>query len=217
VRFRRAEAAALCAASLLFLISFYAYPNLPDQVASHWNVRGEADMYLPKFWGAFLLPMASVPLTLLLIAIPRIDPLKANIEAFRRYYDAFIALFSAFLLAVHAHVILWNLGVRVNPLTLYPILIGILFFYIGVLCENSKRNWFIGIRTPWTLSSDRVWEKTHKIGGKLFKASGIMMLLCPLLPPELFPAIVLFIALLTAAYTVTFSYFEYQKEAKAGK
>jgi len=55
--------------------------------------------------------------------------------------------------------------------------LGILFYYCGILIENAKRNWFIGIRTPWTLSNEKVWERTHKIGGKLFKIAGLIAFL----------------------------------------
>jgi len=114
-RFRYAEVVALCIASLLFVVSLYEYPYLPDQVASHWNIRGEVDGYLPKFWGVFLLPIVFILLTLLFIAIPRVDPLKANIEVFRKYYDVFIILFSIFFLAIHMQVTLWSAGVKVSP------------------------------------------------------------------------------------------------------
>ncbi len=75
---------------------------------------------------------------------------------------------------IHFQVILWNLGIKISPSATLPIGIGILLLYIGILCENAKRNWFIDIRTPWTLSSERVWDKTHKIGGRLFKIAGVI-------------------------------------------
>ncbi len=91
--------------------------------------------------------------------------------------------------------------------------LGILFYYAGILVENAKRNWFIGIRTPWTLSSEKVWDKTHKIGGKLFKIAGIIALL-----GILFQKYALFFVLVpiisVAIYTIVYSYFEYQKETK---
>ena len=90
---------------------------------------------------------------------------------------------------------------------------GILFYYCGILTENAKRNWFIGIRTPWTLSNDVVWDKTHKIGGKLFKIAGAVALF-----GIFFQKYTLFFILapviLVAAYTIIYSYFEYQKEIK---
>jgi len=189
---------------------------MPEKVASHWNVRGEVDGYLPKFWGLFLLPIIFAGVALLLIAVPRIDPLRENIMAFRKYYDGFIILFSIFLFSIHLQVILWNLGVRLSPAATVPVGVGLLFFYIGVLCEKSRRNWFIGIRTPWTLSSDRVWEKTHRLGGKLFKAAGVIAILGVLVQEY---ALILILApiIFAAAYTIIYSYLEYQKEMKERK
>jgi uncharacterized membrane protein len=78
-------------------------------------------------------------------------------------------------------VILWNKGTHISPNVIFPIALGFLFFYIGILCEHAKRNWFIGIRTPWTLSNEKVWDKTHRLGGKLFKIAGLISLLGALL------------------------------------
>ncbi len=71
-------------------------------------------------------------------------------------------------------------GIKVSelvPNAMLPAGIGLLFYYIGVLMENAERNWFIGIRTPWTLSSDRVWRQTNRLGGRLFRAAGIAAML----------------------------------------
>ncbi|RLE41585.1 hypothetical protein DRJ19_05640 [Candidatus Woesearchaeota archaeon] len=196
-----------------FVIGIYFYPQMPEKMASHWNAQGQVDGYMPKFWGLFLIPFILVGLALLFVAIPRIDPLKENIEKFRKYYDGFIILFFVFMLSVYSQVILWNLGVKITPNVILPIGLGILFFYCGILCENVKQNWFIGIRTPWTLSSERVWEKTHKIGGKLFKIAGVIAFF-----GVFFQSYALFFILVpvisVAAYTIIYSYFEYQKEVK---
>jgi len=198
---------------LSFVLSIYFYPKMPEKMASHWNAQGEVDGHLPKCWGLFLIPLILTGLTMLFIAIPRIDPLKANIEKFRRYYDGFIILLFLFLLSVHFQVILWNIGIKINPNAMFPIGLGFLFFYTGILLENAKRNWFIGIRTPWTLSNEKVWDKTHEIGGKLFKIAGIAVFV-----GVFFQSYVLFFvlvpAILAAIYTIVYSYFEYQKEMK---
>jgi uncharacterized membrane protein len=93
---------------------------------------------------------------------------------------------------------------------------SVLFYYAGVLTENAKQNWFIGIRTPWTLSSEAVWNKTHKLGGKLFKLAALIGLL-GLLVPDYAIWMVIIPVLLVAAYTMVYSYVEFQKEAKSGK
>ncbi|MGC8932793.1 MAG: SdpI family protein [Candidatus Methanodesulfokora sp.] len=198
---------------LSFVVSIYFYPQMPEEMASHWNAQGQVDGYLSKFWGLFLMPFFLVGLALLFTAIPKIDPLKANIEKFRQYYDGFVILFFIFLLSIHFQVILWNIGIKITPNATLPIWLGLLFFYCGILCENAKRNWFIGIRTPWTLSSEKVWDKTHKIGGKLFKIAGIVSSV-----GVIFQSYALFFmfvpVILVAIYTVVYSYLEYRKEMK---
>jgi len=194
-----------------FLFGIYLYPQMPEKIASHWNVQGQVDGYMSKFWGLFLMPLISAGLFLLFIAIPKIDPLKTNIEKFRKYYDGFITLIIIFLFYLYLLTIFWNMGIRFDIIQLLAPAFGILFYYCGILTENAKRNWFIGIRTPWTLSNDAVWDKTHKIGGKLFKISGIVVLF-----GIFFRNYALFFILvpviLVAIYTIIYSYVEYQKE-----
>ena len=210
---KKSEITILGITLLSLIISIYFYPQMPEKIASHWNAQGQVDGYISKFWGLFLIPFILIGLAILFVVIPKIDPLKANIEKFRKYYDGFVILFFVFMLSVHFQLILWNLGVRISPNVIFPIGIGILFFYVGILCENAKRNWFIGIRTPWTLSSEKVWEKTHKIGGKLFKIAGVITFL-----GVFFQSYALFFILApvisVAVYTIIYSYLEYQKEVK---
>jgi len=198
---------------LSLIVGIYFYPQMPEKIASHWNAQGQVDGYMSKFWGLFLMPLLSMMLFLLFIAIPKIDPLKHNIEKFREYYDGFVVLIIVYLFYVYLLTIFWNIGIRFNMVQPLAPAMGILFYYIGILIENAKRNWFIGIRTPWTLSSEKVWEKTHKIGGKLFKIAGIIAFI-----GVFFQRYVLFFILvpiiLVAAYTIVYSYFEYQKETR---
>jgi uncharacterized membrane protein len=196
---------------LSFGIGLYFYPQIPAKMSSHWNIKGQVDGYMSKFWGTFLIPFILFGLTLVFLAIPRIDPLKNNIEKFSKYYDGFIIIFLIFMLSVHLQVILWNIGIRISPNVMLPIGLGLLFFYIGVLCENAKRNYFIGIRTPWTLNSDKVWHKTNKLGGKLFKIAGIIAFIGVFFRNfTLF--FVLIPAILAPIYPIIYSYLEYQKE-----
>ena len=198
---------------LSFAIGVYFYPQMSEKIASHWNAQGQADGYVPKFLGLFLMPFISVGCFLLFILIPKLDPLKANISKFRKYYDVFVMADIAFLFYLYLLTIFWNLGLRYNMIQFLLPALGILFYYCGILTENAKRNWFIGIRTPWTLSSEKVWDKTHKIGGKLFKISGVITLL-----GIFFQSFAIFFVLVpvisVAVYTVIYSYFEYQREMK---
>jgi uncharacterized membrane protein len=196
-----------------FIISIYFYPHVPETMATHWNFRGEVDGYMSKLWGIFFMPLLITGLAVLFLAIPRIDPKKENIAKFRKYYDGFVILLIFFMLIVHLQILLWNTGIRISPNVVLPAGVGLLFYYIGVLMENAERNWFIGIRTPWTLSSDRVWRKTNRLGGRLFRIAGIVAVL-----GAFFPELALFFiigpALFIAGFTAVYSYLEYQKELK---
>ncbi len=193
------------------VIGIYLYPQMPEKMASHWNAKGQVDGYLSKFWGLFLMPIISVSMLLLFILIPRIDPLKFNIQQFRKFYDGFIVLIMFFLFYLYLLTILWNSGYTFNIIVFLSPAFAVLFYYTGILIENSKMNWSIGIRTPWTMSSDKVWDKTHKIGGKLFKIAGLIALLAVFI--ESYAIFIIIIpVIIISVYTVVYSYFEYQKE-----
>lgn len=213
MRLRRAEMVALGLVLLSFAVSVYFYPQMPERMASHWNAAGEVDGYQPKLQALFLMPLVLFGMALLFWAIPRIDPLKANIEQFRNYYDGLVILLLVFMLCVHLQTILWNVGFQISPNATFPLGLGLLYYYIGILLEHAKRNWFVGIRTPWTLSSDRVWEKTHRIGGKLFRVAGAAAFLGVFFH-SLAVLFVLVPVILVAFYTVVYSYIEYQREMR---
>jgi uncharacterized membrane protein len=169
---------------------------------------------MTKFSGLILIPLIMIACVVLFALLPRIDPLRKNYEKFRNYYEGFILVFVLYLLAIQILMILWNLGYPLSTNITFPILFGILFIYLGVLIEHAEQNWFVGIRTPWTLSSVAVWKKTHERGGKLFKCAGLVSFfgviagsyaLCFILMP----------ALTVAVYTVVYSYVAYQNELKA--
>ena len=152
--------------------------QLPDQMASHWNSNDQVDGYISRFWGVFLMPLITLGMFVLFLVVPGIDPLKANIAQFREAFNIFIALMVAFMLYVHGLTLVWSLGYQDFKMSaaMLPFM-GILFIAIGYLLRQAKRNFFIGIRTPWTLSSDSVWDKTHQLGSTLFMVSGAFAIL----------------------------------------
>jgi len=159
------------------IISAVAYPLLPEQVASHWGANDQVDGYMSRFWGVALMPLITLAMALLFLAIPAMDPLKENIAKFREAFNTFIVLIVAFMLYVHILTLIYNLGYTFRmSLALIPGL-GLIFVFAGVMMAKAKRNYFIGIRTPWTLANDYVWDETHKLGSKLFIAAGILSVL----------------------------------------
>jgi uncharacterized membrane protein len=194
----------------LFLVSIAYYPFAPERIVSHWNAAGTPDGHLSRFWGLFLLPLATLGLALMLLFIPNIDPVKANIQQFRAHYDRFVLVFIGYMFVVHLVVVLWNAGLEISFNIVPSILIGILFFYIGSFLRHTKRNWFIGIRTPWTLSSDTVWEQTHRLGERLFKISGGLAALGAFFGAWSFYFLIVPIAV-SVIWTIGYSYVAYRR------
>jgi uncharacterized membrane protein len=189
--------------------------QLPDQMASHWNANDQVDGTMPKFWGIFMMPLITLGMTILFLVIPNIDPLKANIAKFRESFNIFIVLIVAFMLYIHALTLAWSLGNTNFKLSaaMLPFM-GILFIAIGFMLRKAKRNFFIGIRTPWTLSSDSVWDKTHQLGSLLFMISGAFAII-----GGLFGGItafwLMFVPLIgSTLFLVVYSYVLYRNETK---
>jgi uncharacterized membrane protein len=186
---------------------------MPERMASHWGFSGEVNGYTNKFLGLFLMPLLSCAMFLFFWILPKIDPLKTNIEKFRKYFDAFIVLIIIFLFYIYLLTIFWNLGARFNIGQLMSPALGALLYYCGLLIEKTKRNYFIGIRTPWTLSNDVVWDKTHKVGGKLFKTAGSLAVLGVFFPDQAF-FLVMIPILAATIFSVIYSYVAYRQEIK---
>jgi uncharacterized membrane protein len=184
-------------------------------MASHWNTANQVDGYISRFWGAFLMPVITLGMLLLFLVIPQIDPLKANIAKFREYFNAFIALMVGFMIYVHILTMLWNLGYdQFNMGTAMLPALGLIFVFAGVMMRHAKRNFFIGIRTPWTLSNDRVWDETHRLGSILFIVSGILSLLGAFFPDYAIWFILIPVSGSTL-FLLVYSYLLYQRETNA--
>jgi uncharacterized membrane protein len=160
------------------LVGILLWNRLPDPMASHWNFNDEVDGYIPRLWGVLLMPLITVLMLGIFLVVPKIDPLKANIAQFREAFNLFIVLIIAFMVYVYALTIAWNLGATNFKISMAMLpAMGLLLIFVGYMLRKAKRNFFIGIRTPWTLSSDSVWDKTHKMGSKLFIISGLLAIL----------------------------------------
>ena len=199
--------------ALTVILSLAVYNQLPAQVASHWGADDQVNGTMPRFWGAFLLPLVTLGILGLFLLIPAIDPLKANIAQFRGVFNLFILLMVAFMTYVHALTIAWNLGYTGFQMStaLLPA-VGLLFIFVGGLMAKAKRNFFIGIRTPWTLSSDTVWDKTHALGSKLFIVSGLLAFIGSFFGQMTAFFFVFIPVMVTAPFLIVYSYVLYRQE-----
>jgi uncharacterized membrane protein len=201
----------LIAAAAIFSLAIYN--QLPARMASHWGVNDQVNGTISRFWGAFLMPVITLALLGLFLLIPAIDPLKANIARFRGFFNLFILLIVVFMVYLHGLTLAWNLGYTGFQMStaLLPAM-GLLFVFVGGMLAKAKRNFFIGIRTPWTLSSDRVWDKTHALGSKLFIASGILTFVGGFLGGMTAYWFVFLPLIASSLFLVVYSYFLYRQE-----
>lgn len=195
---------------ILLILTVFAWVVLPDTVITHWGIGGEPDGYSGKAFGILLFPVMVIILNVLFRFLPGIDPMKENYKKFGKSYETFIAVFNLFLLMLFFIFIFLNLCNEVNINRLIIPLFAFLFFSIGVILRDVKDNWFIGIRTPWTLSSKEVWKKTHKLGSILFEAGAIVSLVGIFFPEHAF-AFVLIPILLVSTILIIYSYIEHKK------
>ncbi|OGO21645.1 MAG: hypothetical protein A2Y54_07945 [Chloroflexi bacterium RBG_16_51_16] len=188
------------------------WDRFPNQMASHWNINDQVDGTMSRFWGVFILPVITTGMLLLFMIFPMIDPLKANIAKFRPIFNLFIVLIILFMTYIWTLTIFWNLGSTNFKMSsaMLPA-IGLLFLFLGYLLRKAKRNWFIGIRTPWTLSSDRVWDETHRLGSVLFYVCAILALAGYLFGSYSFWFVII-PTLSVSLFLIVYSYFAYRRE-----
>ena len=200
--------------NLLLIITAFAYTvslysGLPSRLPTHWNFQGQIDGYSPKFPFAFLLPCLMLLMVVAFCIFPQIDPQKNKYRLFQREWHLIqVGLVSFFLLL---HIV--TLAAATNPAirvdTIVPIGIGLLYIFMGNYFGKIRQNWFLGIRTPWTLSNQQVWNKTHRFAGYTFVLSGFLILLLSLLTA---PSILFLVILLAGAFLpVLYSYLVYRR------
>ncbi len=174
----------ICVLALVPLIATaLLYGSLPERIPTHWNLDGSVT-YSGKS-AIWMTAGMSPVLAALLLVLPKIDPRKKNYEKFRGYYNAFIVVLLLFLMIVDGIILsesLWPGRISVGRAV--TIGVGILFVFLGNIMPKIKNNFFMGLRTPWTLSDPDVWNRTHRLGGRLFFWFGLAIALSGLLLPE---------------------------------
>ncbi|MEM4268288.1 MAG: SdpI family protein [Candidatus Woesearchaeota archaeon] len=198
---------------LMFAVASFTYNAVPEKIPSHWNKSGEIDGYSSRIVGLFLLPVIALCFYILISAIPYIAVYRKNILSFYSYIFLFKLVFIVFIFVLHIAVIIFALGFRFKFNYIIVPMLSLLLFTAGVIMKKSKRNYFIGVRTPWTLSSDKVWDKTNRIGGIGFQLISLLLLFGVFFPENYI--FFIFVPLFCfSIFLVIFSYKEYAKEKK---
>jgi uncharacterized membrane protein len=170
----RIELGLLLLIAAMFAGGLYVWPGAPDRIPVHWNASGEVDRYGGKVEGLLGIPLMALGIYLLMRFVPRIDPGRANYARFGGAYTAIRVGIQLLLAAIFAVILSWVLKVPIDVSRAVPLGVGALFILIGAVLGKIRPNWFVGVRTPWTISSKTSWVRTHRLGGWLFMALGVL-------------------------------------------
>ncbi|MEE8360566.1 MAG: SdpI family protein [Gemmatimonadales bacterium] len=211
----RKIAIGVAAVLLAWGFSVWAYPSLPERVATHWGMAGRADGWSSKAILVFVFPAVMLGLGLLLTVLPKIDPRQKEVVAHAPTYLLLVNVIMVFMAGIQVLLVGVNLGWPIDIPLLIPVGVGLLLMVIGNLMPRMRPNWFMGIRTPWTLASEVVWRKTHRLGGYCFMAMGVLMVgIGFVATPQRFPYLLGAVVAL-AVIPVVYSYFAWRREQEA--
>ena len=167
---------------LMLLLSMAVWSRLPEQIPTHWNFRGQVDGWSGRAVGALLAPAIALAVWLLLPLLRRLDPRKANYERFEETFFVIVNCIVLFMGVMHVLMLGAALGWPIDMTRAVFGLIGVVFIVLGNFLPRLRSNWWMGVRTPWTLENDRVWRETHRFAGWTFVTGGAMALLSMVLP-----------------------------------
>lgn len=171
----RTELPQLALIATMFAVAAFAWSVAPDRLPVHWNAAGEVDRYAGKFQGLLLLPLTTLGLYLLFLVLPRIDPGRINYAGFSKVYLVLRYAVLLFFVAFYGLTLFETFVGQVSFLAFVSVLSGILFVVVGNLMGKVRPNWFVGARTPWTLSSKRSWTRTNRLGGRMLVVAGLAL------------------------------------------
>lgn len=200
---------------IMLMASAYGWMQLPAdaQLPIHWNAQGEVDGYGSKFMGLLLLPLITAVLIPGVVWLTRLDPRRDHVEQSQKFLTVVMAAIVVLMTGIHLGIVLASLGHAVPMDRVAGSLIGVLFIVIGNYLGKVRSNYFMGVRTPWTLSSELSWNKTHRLAGKLFMVTGIASTLAALTVGGVVAIVTMVTTLvLTALVSCVYSYVVWRQD-----
>jgi len=195
--------------AVCFALSALMYPRLPDPMPVHWDLLGNPDGEIARAWGAFLVPTAAAGVWLFLLVLPRLSPREFPMEPFARQWRVFEYAVLGFLLFAQWLMLHAAASQRPLPFRLFQAGLGVLLIALGNLFGKTTRNFFFGIRTPWTIASEEVWLRTHRFAGRLIVATGALIVVAAFF--DLGTILVLPALLIALLISVVYSYVIYRR------
>ena len=204
----------LYATSILsFIGTLILYPTLPARIPIHFNYQWEVDGYGSKSM-ALLLGVLPLAMCLLMDVLPKIDPKRRNNYMQDKVYDKLKYLLVFMMIFLNWFTLLLANGLDINPKIYTSLILGILLMALGNYLPKIKPNYFIGVKTPWTLANDVSWRKTHRISGYIFVLYGLLCLMSGVITGKYFGYALVGVMLLGIVVMFAYSYLVYRNEMK---
>lgn len=216
--YRTTTILALIIIGLQVVVSAGTYPFLPPMVPFHWDIAGNVDQYVPKLTNAVFVPAISIGFFLLMRVLLAVSPRLGSQDprATERVINLLLVGVLLFMLTLQVVTLSIALGRSVDIVLVMDLLVSLLFIFIGNFLGKLQRNFWAGIRTPWTLASEVVWERTHRLGGWLFVGAGVLGIIMAFIPGLRIWGVVGLI-LLVSVILVVYSYVVYRQVEASGK
>lgn len=194
----------------MFAISYALIPYLPQELIVHWNFQGVADNTAPALQALAIIPFVTAISVIVFHFLPLMDPKKKRYEEFADVYEKIQYIFMAFFTYLQFIIIYTGIEPKTNALALIFAGIGVLFILMGNYLGKIRQNYFVGIRTPWTIDNERVWNKSNRFAGVCFVVTGMIIILHSLIFPTQL-AYIMFFVLSSALAPVLYSFLIFKK------
>ena len=195
--------------------SLAVFNRLPEQITVHWDFAGNPNGWMPRAVGAFITPVLLLGAWAVMRVAPTLDPRRENYERFGAAYDIVVAALLIPVFLLHFVVLAMALGYPLPIARLAPGIMGAMFVVIGNVMPRARSNFMFGIRTPWTLSNDRVWARTHRLAGYTMTIAGIVMILAAGFAPVVVLEAVIVAAVAAALVApAVYSYLSFRRETR---
>jgi len=194
-----------------FILGFVLYPYLPENIPSHWNIAGEVDRYASKLFHVTFIPSLTLGIYLFMSLAPLMDPKPENYKKFIGVFEKFRVFIVLFLGILHTSTLLFAMGYPVSVTKVLRVVLGAMLIFMGNYFGKVRHNFTFGIKNPWTLASEEVWNKTHRASGPLWIMAGIVWILSIFLADRIAFWVSMGALIVVSSYGMVYSYIVFRR------